>query len=71
MNGEAPGNPLMPDDGRNSISVPIIVSGQVTAAMNLTWTRRAALSGQIVEGCLPDLRAAAAEVVLGLSVAVT
>ncbi len=68
MNGEATGAPLMADDGRNSISVPIIVSGQVSGAMNLTWTRRAALSAQIVEGCLPDLRAAAAEVVHGLSV---
>ena len=68
MTGEVPGSLLMPDDGRNSISVPIIVAGQVIAAMNLTWTRRAAAGAQIVNVCLPDLRSAAAEVARGLSV---
>jgi IclR family mhp operon transcriptional activator len=59
MAGEGRGP--MPDDGRNSIAVPIIVAGQVVAAMNLTWTRRAASTGQIVADYLGELRAAAAE----------
>jgi IclR family mhp operon transcriptional activator len=59
MAGE--GHGPMPDDGRNSIAVPIIVAGQVVASMNLTWTRRAASTGQIVSDYLGDLRAAAAE----------
>jgi IclR family mhp operon transcriptional activator len=59
MTGEGRGP--MPDDGRNSIAVPIIVAGQVVAAMNLTWTRRAAGAGQIVADYLGELRAAAAE----------
>jgi IclR family mhp operon transcriptional activator len=50
------------DDGRNSISVPIIASGQVVAALNLTWTRRAASTQQVVADHLAELRAAAAEV---------
>jgi IclR family mhp operon transcriptional activator len=62
MSGEGYGRSPMPDDGRNSMAVPIIVSGQVVAAMNLTWTRRAAGSRQIVADYLPELRAAAAEV---------
>jgi IclR family mhp operon transcriptional activator len=60
------GRQMMPDDGRNSIAVPIIVSGQVVAAMNLTWTRRAASTSQIVSDYLADLRAAAAEMALEL-----
>jgi IclR family mhp operon transcriptional activator len=52
----------MMDDGRNSISVPIIASGQVVAALNLTWTRRAASVQQVVADHLGDLREAAAEV---------
>ena len=61
MSGEGHGRQLMPDDGRNSIAVPIIVAGQVVACMNLTWTRRAASTTQIVTDYLGDLRAAAAE----------
>ena len=52
----------MMDDGRNSISVPIIASGQVVAALNLTWTRRATSVQQVVAEHLGDLRGAAAEV---------
>ena len=55
------------DDGRNSIAVPIIVAGQVIAALNLTWTRRAATAAHIIETCLTDLRAAAAEVAAGMA----
>jgi IclR family mhp operon transcriptional activator len=62
VSGETPGRSPMPDDGRNSISVPIIVSGHVAAALNLTWTRRAAAVAQVVTDHLADLRAAAAEV---------
>ena len=61
MSGEEHGRQLMPDDGRNSIAVPIIVAGQVAACLNLTWTRRAASTSQIVSDYLGDLRAAAAE----------
>ena len=59
--GEGVGQKLMADDGRNSIAVPIIVAGQVTASLNLTWTRRAANATQIVAEHLEDLRAAASE----------
>ncbi len=52
----------MIDDGRNSISVPIIASGRVVATMNLTWTRRATSVQQVVADHLGDLRAAAGEV---------
>jgi IclR family mhp operon transcriptional activator len=62
MSGEGYGRSPMPDDGRNSMAVPIIVSGQVVAAMNLTWTRRAAGARQMVADYLGELRAAAAEV---------
>ena len=62
VSGETPGRSPMPDDGRNSIAVPIIVSGRVVAAMNLTWTRRAGTVAQVVADHLADLRAAAAEV---------
>ena len=61
MAGEGYGRSPMPDDGRNSIAVPIIVAGQVVASLNLTWTRRAASTSQIVADYLGDLRAAAAE----------
>ena len=64
--GDPRGAGRYPDDGRNSIAVPVIVSGQVVAAMNLTWTRRAASVAQIVAEHLADLRAAAAEVAAGL-----
>jgi IclR family mhp operon transcriptional activator len=59
--GEGVGQKLMADDGRNSIAVPIIVSGQVVASLNLTWTRRATTASQIVAEHLEDLRGAAAE----------
>ena len=59
--GEGIGQKLMADDGRNSIAVPIIVSGLVVASLNLTWTRRATTTPQIVADHLDDLRAAAAE----------
>ena len=59
--GEGVGQKLMADDGRNSIAVPIIISGQVVASLNLTWTRRATTTSQIVAEHLEDLRAAAAE----------
>ena len=65
--GEGVGQKLMADDGRNSISVPIIVSGQVVASLNLTWTRRATTTSQIVAEHLEDLRAAAAETALRLT----
>src|SRR5262249_21760487 len=61
MTGEGRGRSPMPDDGRNSIAVPVIVAGQVVASLNLTWTRRAASVGQIVSEYLADLRGAAAE----------
>lgn len=61
MSGEGNVRQLAPDDGRNSIAVPIIVAGQVVAALNLTWTRRAASTAQIVGDYLDDLREAAAE----------
>ena len=64
--GEAPGRSLMPDDGRNSIAVPVIVSGRVVAALNLTWTRRAASVTQVVGDSLAELRAAAADIGRGL-----
>lgn len=60
--GDQRGEGRYPDDGRDSVSVPIIVSGQVTAAMNVTWTRRAAIASQVVADHLSDLRAAAAEI---------
>ncbi len=60
--GDPRGEGRFPDDGRNSISVPIIVSGQVVAAMNLTWTRRATGASQVIAEHLPDLKAAAAEI---------
>jgi IclR family mhp operon transcriptional activator len=59
--GEGVGQKVMADDGRNSIAVPVIVAGQVVASLNLTWTRRAAHTAQIVAEHLEDLRAAAAE----------
>ena len=65
--GEGVGQKLMADDGRNSIAVPIIVSGQVVASLNLTWTRRATTTSQIVAEHLEDLRAAAAETALRLA----
>ena len=58
----------MVDDGRNSISMPIIAAGQVVAAMNVTWTRRASSVQQVVADHLPDLREAAAEVAQRLEV---
>ena len=64
--GDPRGAGRFPDDGRDSISVPIIVSGHVVAALNLTWTRRAASVTQIVADHLSDLRAAAAEIASGL-----
>ncbi len=42
--------------------MPVIVSGQVIAALNLTWTRRAAGAALIVSEHLEDLRQGAAEV---------
>jgi len=65
--GEGVGQKLMADDGRNSIAVPIIVSGQVIASLNLTWTRRATNVAHIVGEHLEALRAAAAETALRLS----
>ena len=65
--GEGAGQRLMADDGRNSIAVPIIVSGQVVASLNMTWTRRATTTSQIVAEHLEDLRAAAAETALRLT----
>ncbi len=55
------------DDGRNSISVPVIAAGHTLATLNLTWTRRAATAAQIVAEHLTDLRAAAAEVAAGMA----
>ena len=55
------------DDGRNSISVPVIADGRVIATLNLTWTRRAATAAQIVAAHLADLRAAAIEVAAAVS----
>ena len=63
--GEARGIANLPDDGRNSIALPVIVSGQVIAALNLTWTRRAAGAAQIVAEHLDELRRAADEVAAG------
>lgn len=65
--GEGVGRSLMADDGRNSIAVPIIVAGRVTASLNLTWTRRATTAAHIVADHLEDLRAAAAETARALS----
>lgn len=65
--GEGVGRPLMSDDGRNSISVPVIVAGHVVASLNLTFTRRAATPAQIVADHLEDLRGAAAEITRRLS----
>jgi IclR family mhp operon transcriptional activator len=67
MSGEGSVRQLAPDDGRNSIAVPIIVAGQVVGALNLTWTRRASSTAQIVSDYLDDLRAAAAEVAAELA----
>ena len=64
--GEAHGSTGFPDDGRNSIAVPVIVSGQVVGALNLTWTRRAAGAAQVVSGHLAHLRDAANEIAAGL-----
>ncbi|HEY5409237.1 MAG TPA: helix-turn-helix domain-containing protein [Caulobacteraceae bacterium] len=69
--GEGVGQKLMADDGRNSIAVPIIVSGLVVASLNLTWTRRATTTPQIVAEHLDDLRAAAADTARRLSAAPT
>ena len=62
---EAGAGPVV-DDGRASIATPIIVGGQVIAALNLTWTRRAASAEHVIETCLGDLREAAAEIALGM-----
>lgn len=62
MSGDSGGRAPMPDDGRNSISVPVIVAGRVVGSLNLTWTRRAATAAQVVSDHLPDLRAAAADI---------
>ena len=64
--GDGVGQRLMADDGRSSIAVPIIVSGQVVASLNLTWTRRATNASHIVGEHLEALRAAAAETALRL-----
>ena len=42
--------------------MPIIVAGQVIAALNLTWTRRAVTAGHVIQAGLGDLREAAAEI---------
>jgi len=55
-------DPLPFDDGRNSISVPVIVAGQVIGAINLTWTRRTATAPEIVAAHLGPLREAATAV---------
>ena len=65
--GDGVGQRLMADDGRSSIAVPIIVSGQVVASLNLTWTRRATNAAHIVGEHLEALRAAAAETALRLT----
>ncbi len=67
MAGEPSVRPVMADDGRNSIAVPIIVAGQVAACMNLTWTRRASTATHVVAEHLEALRAAAAETVQRLA----
>jgi len=64
--GEGVGQKLMADDGRNSIAVPIIVSGHVAASLNLTWTRRATNASHIIGEHLEALRTAAAETSLRL-----
>ena len=69
ISGEPVGRPVMPDDGRNSIAIPVIVSGQVVASLNLTWTRRAAGASQVVGEHLAELRDAAAEVARELELA--
>ena len=65
--GDGAGQKLMADDGRNSIAVPIIVSGHVAASLNLTWTRRATNASHIVGEHLEALRAAAAETAVRLA----
>lgn len=65
--GESDGRHRFADDGRNSLSVPVIVAGQVIAALNLTWTRRAASIEAIVADHLAALRQAAAEIARPLS----
>ncbi len=62
LSGGPRGGVRMPDDGRNSISVPVIAAGQVIATLNLTWTRRAMSVQQVVAEHMADLRAAAAEI---------
>jgi IclR family mhp operon transcriptional activator len=61
--GYASRDPLLGGDGRSSISLPIALSGRVIAAMNLTWTRRAAPTADILTHHLGALRGAVAEVV--------
>jgi IclR family mhp operon transcriptional activator len=50
------------DDHRSSFAVPVRATGEVVAAVNLTWTDKVATLEQMVKTCLPTLRAAANDI---------
>jgi IclR family mhp operon transcriptional activator len=54
-------------DGRNSLAVPIRVSSEVIAAVNLTWTGHVMATDQMIAKHLRDLRAAADQIGAELS----
>jgi hypothetical protein len=47
------------DDGRNSIAVPVHLSGDIAGCINLTWVAKVAAPKAIAERFLADLREAA------------
>jgi len=55
-------DPSYRDDGRDSIAVPIIVTGVVIGCLNLTWSKRAAKAEGVIAASLPDLRQGAADI---------
>lgn len=50
------------DDGRLSIAVPVMASGDVIAVLNLTWNRKVKTTEEVVKAHLSELTAAAHEI---------
>ncbi|HLY57686.1 MAG TPA: helix-turn-helix domain-containing protein [Stellaceae bacterium] len=55
-----------PPDGRRSIGVPVIVGGQVVAALNLTWMPRSTNLADVSSDHLEALKGAASAIARGL-----
>jgi DNA-binding IclR family transcriptional regulator len=53
-------------DGLYGIAVPLLDRGRVHGVINIIWPRSARTIEEMVKQCLPDLQAAAAEVVHAL-----